>query len=620
MSVSFSTFAVSLSLLFTQTENLSNIVSAILGVFAISFSFASMTNIARYKNRNEEQRTYLYNHKMVEVEKAVFSLMRKERRDMYSRTDNPYYHQLDGIMDDFLKRIDDYDPPITRTDSSKRNVENLSSQYDCLLRAMNDPTSIIKFLRYLVTQAIPVDFQHNPYLQDTLVEMYKVLYQMLQSVQNEEAITNAAVNCQNFSSSSKKNRKTGLPPSFLVSDLYENLLVLRPKVYRSLQLGAITSGFVRQDRKWYQYPFPTAVRYILSSCLRIPSISVSSDIDRAWKRLVEICSDRQSGRAATAGLATSTTQILAGRQIQDLRSLYYATTESENASLLFCSAQYTFVTSVIFTLIRLVTIGSSGKDWADYLNRAVDWALLGTIISALLSVTFLVRKLSHLTKLIWSLHFDSLYCRPALKKIQPKPREQPTSGRHTRIVTAVWSSFVLSFMRLLANVAACVALPWSLANMSFEQQLSNKSQVDNNMKLPAYIALGSWAMIMLASGVFFAVELFVMYGLDPCLGPAVCEPFRKDIMARYRNNCNSHTTPSANTIRTVSRTGIDTYQTLNREAWEYTARDFLEAYRFDTVFGADRFGSILQYIQGGLGAGIDEKEHLQVYGSRRHSF
>ena len=41
---------------------------------------------------------------------------------------------------------------------------------------------------------------------------------------------------------------------------------------------------------------------------------------------------------------------------------------------------------------------------------------------------------------------------------------------------------------------------------------------------------------------------------------------------------------------------IDTKQVQDRENWEYTAREFLQKYRFDTVFAAD----LLQYIQGGM--------------------
>lgn len=44
---------------------------------------------------------------------------------------------------------------------------------------------------------------------------------------------------------------------------------------------------------------------------------------------------------------------------------------------------------------------------------------------------------------------------------------------------------------------------------------------------------------------------------------------------------------------------IETKQVLDKDAWEYTARQFLHEYRFDTVFAADRFGTILQSVQSG---------------------
>jgi hypothetical protein len=38
---------------------------------------------------------------------------------------------------------------------------------------------------------------------------------------------------------------------------------------------------------------------------------------------------------------------------------------------------------------------------------------------------------------------------------------------------------------------------------------------------------------------------------------------------------------------------------LERDAWEYTAREFLQRIRFDTLFDVDRFGTILQRLQSG---------------------
>jgi hypothetical protein len=71
------------------------------------------------------------------------------------------------------------------------------------------------------------------------------------------------------------------------------------------------------------------------------------------------------------------------------------------------------------------------------------------------------------------------------------------------------------------------------------------------------------------------------------LGPFVCELFREEIESIY------------DSVKTPLNDDI-TKQVQDRENWEYTARDFLHRYRFDTVFAADRFGQILQYIQGGM--------------------
>jgi hypothetical protein len=97
-------------------------------------------------------------------------------------------------------------------------------------------------------------------------------------------------------------------------------------------------------------------------------------------------------------------------------------------------------------------------------------------------------------------------------------------------------------------------------------------------------------MAVFATVFFFLVEFVVRYNLDPCLGEVVCEPFREQIL-KLKASFSSR----------VDCAGIDTIQSLEAEAWEYTAREFLSSngYRFDTVFAADRFGSIVQYIQSG---------------------
>ena len=83
------------------------------------------------------------------------------------------------------------------------------------------------------------------------------------------------------------------------------------------------------------------------------------------------------------------------------------------------------------------------------------------------------------------------------------------------------------------------------------------------------------------------VEYVTRYTLSPKLGEFVCEAFREEIEHIYA-------------ATSVPLNDIDAKQIQEREAWEYTAREFLHKYRFDTVFAADRFGAIMQYIQGGM--------------------
>jgi hypothetical protein len=77
----------------------------------------------------------------------------------------------------------------------------------------------------------------------------------------------------------------------------------------------------------------------------------------------------------------------------------------------------------------------------------------------------------------------------------------------------------------------------------------------------------------------------VRYRLPTELGPFVCNIFRTEIAAIYEEMAHRPTN------------SVVPKAVLERQACEYTASAFLHLYRFDTVFAADRFGQILQYLQ-----------------------
>lgn len=133
----------------------------------------------------------------------------------------------------------------------------------------------------------------------------------------------------------------------------------------------------------------------------------------------------------------------------------------------------------------------------------------------------------------------------------------------------------------MAAYGAAVALPWSVAVNEFPDR------ADAYPEAPFWIALGSVCSALLATVLFFAIEYRVRYDLTPRLGEFVCEAFRDEIELMYQ-------------VLEKPTNDIETKQQQEKETWEYVAREFLHKYRFDTVFAADRFGSILQYIQSGM--------------------
>lgn len=131
---------------------------------------------------------------------------------------------------------------------------------------------------------------------------------------------------------------------------------------------------------------------------------------------------------------------------------------------------------------------------------------------------------------------------------------------------------------------AAVSLPWSVVVDYMMMRCDNDYECDASCRIAYWIALGSLGAAILAAVLFFIVEYRVRYFLSPRLGEyMICEAsfLREEIQQMY-------------TILSKPLNDVDPVQEQEKEVWEYVAREFLNKYRFDTVFAADRFGSILQ--------------------------
>jgi hypothetical protein len=540
-SVAFATGAIALGSLSGQAADY---ISPLLGVLNIFISFGTMTNVSRYKIRNEEARLLFCDTKMLRVLKGVFSLMTQDQRDQFPREKNPFAEDLGRKINTFFEKAKYYGVDDAETIPVR-------AAYARLMESVNDPLHVISFMRQLVTEFIPSTFHANSYLKDNLVDIYKVLHEML-----------------SFMGHKQKN-------AVLVGgvgELYLMLLMFRPRFEASIQRGEVRSGFLK-ERKWYQWSLPVTSVYLfrplLSKCIgsiTLETREILTNVKRAQSN-----SDRKDTLR---------------RETRDLEELYFATNESEIGSMIFLSGLIVFVTSTLFTIFRVVATarpsdseGDPEEQWVRTLLQITMWASVGSLFGALLAVFHLIRKMKHLLKLDATLGKGNM----------------ATDRKVVQVRTITRTQGLLTAVRLATNALACVALPWTVYE-------SRRDEPDTD--LPVLIAIIAVLMAVGATVFFFLVEFVIRYKLDPCLGRVVCEPFREEIIKIKA---------SFSSKGGRADTDIDTIQSLENEAWEYTAREFLSSsgYRFDTVFAADRFGSIVQYLQSGK-LEVELSERAQV--------
>jgi hypothetical protein len=195
--------------------------------------------------------------------------------------------------------------------------------YDRLMEAVNYPLHVISFMRQLVTEFIPSTFHANSYLKDNLVNTYKVLHEML-----------------SFMGHKRKN-------AVLVGgvgELYQMLIMFRPRLKASIQRGEVRYGFLK-ERKWYQRSLLVTSVYLfrplLSKC--VGSIALETR---------EILTNVKHAQSNTERKDTLR------RETRDLEELYFATNESEIGSMIFLSGLIVFVTS---TFVHDVPFGGVYK-------------------------------------------------------------------------------------------------------------------------------------------------------------------------------------------------------------------------------------------------------------------
>jgi hypothetical protein len=269
---------------------------------------------------------------------------------------------------------------------------------------------------------------------------------------------------------------------------------------------------------------------------------------------------------AVAAQTLQTTEHLKAplnQSVRDRNELYHASTESEAASAIVVASRGIFCFSLLYFVCRcieFVLCRECTHAWIRFLDILL-WVSIFAVLGAFAAVHHLVRKVHHLVKI-------------------GRVISGVASLRMVR--TMIRAQQFVTLILLLAGVCVIIALPWGLSISMWSTQVHSVHEV-----VPIYLSALAALPVILGGIIGVLFEYFIRYHLDPCLGPSAIEPLQEqlDQMKRFFPN--------------PTGVEIETTQTLEKQAWEYTAREFLHEYRFDTVSAVDRFGSILQYLHSG---------------------
>lgn len=332
-------------------------------------------------------------------------------------------------------------------------------------------------------------------------------------------------------------------------DLFNRLSLFEARLEDSLQRGHVRWGFVKV-RKVFHWDIVVVVRYFYSLIWCFPARGC---------RLAPIEKEIESLLSQVRQMASSDETHRLRREILDLETLLWATRESDISSLIIVASGLTFLTSSIFLIARIFSL--------KVILNVAYLSLVTSSLGAILAMFHLFRKFFILARL-WTV-------------LLTKEGEVSENKRSDLLLVrgVTFTQVLLTLLRFGSASAAATALTLSFAASAY----SDKVAISNN--LPLSIAMGAILSSILATIFFFAVEFVIRYKLSTLLGPLVCSIFKNEINEMY------------NAFALDSTNSVDLKQVEEIETWEYTAREFLHKYRFDTVFLADRFGQILQFIQ-----------------------
>ncbi len=443
------------------------VCSMILSIINIFFLAGIMINSGKYKARNGEARAIFSNEHFLDLKKELFRAMDTKERGEESEKNNPFLQDLEAKKKKFVDQVIYYD---------LEDPDEFIYDYKRLMEKTDQAAAFRHFQKLLVTYYIPDVYQSNSYVQDSLVEVYRVCDEIHTVLSQDE-------------------KKTKVKKRDHVTDLFHRVTKFGPRLQGSIDSGPRNTYFYLAARYLVSLLCPT------SSKNEIPMTPIETE---TWGII----------RAARKVIEEHKGSILK-RQLPDLEHLYRATVETDKGAVAFASAFLVFVSSWIFVISRFVKVAINEK---TFLADVGLWSQLAFFFPALLAFRYFVLIFGHS---IW------LWVKLSVKRGAANV-DKGASWGITKIQFLIFMELLLTIIRICVVLASTASIFWCVA-MAFTQLTGANESI-----IPIYIGLLGFGLgIVVATCLYWIIEFIFGYNLPTNLGEIVCEVFREELESMY---------------------------------------------------------------------------------------
>ena len=444
-------------------ELIVEICSIVVAAISLILSALIIANSWKYKIRNREARAIYLNHHLLSLKKAAFGAMDTKERGEESDDENPFLQDLEEKKKKFVEDVIYY---------GLEDPDEFIYDYKRLMERSDQAASFEHFQKLLVTYYISDVYQSNSYVQESLVEVYKVCDEIHALLTLER-------------------KKTEVKERDHVTNLFHRARDLGPLLEKSINTGLFNLDLF------------AALRYFASVlCIstikdEIPVIPIETEVYGIIKTARKV-RDEHFG-------------LILKREVPDLEYLHRVMVESDKGSLVFLSAILVFISSAILAVSRIVVISFNDK---TILAAIALWSQLSVAILAFISVRYFASYLYHCLWL-WIKIGLKIAARQRFKKY----------GRKVR--GFIFMEFFLALIRLCVILASLAALAWCIAMYFPETTGAEESLV------PLFIAAVAFGTSILTPLLSWTAEFFLGYRFPTKLGDIVNGLFRVELESLY---------------------------------------------------------------------------------------